>query len=99
MTWDYGILPWYHVHWAKLLDGYVDKYEKVGASLEFRGSCCFIAFKRCAFCPYHPRKEFAQNLRTAHYHTLQTLWHEKATMEEQKKQGRQERSQQQHRKR
>ena len=33
MTWDYGILPWYHVHWAKLLDGFVDKYEKVGVSL------------------------------------------------------------------
>lgn len=28
MTWDYAILPWYHVHWAKLLDGYVDKYER-----------------------------------------------------------------------
>ena len=40
MTWDYGILPWYHVHWAKLLDGYVDKYEKVGVFLRFRGSCC-----------------------------------------------------------
>ena len=73
MTWDYGILPWYHVHWAKLLDGYVDKYEKVGVSLISRFLLCFIAFKRCASSLYHPRKEFAQDLQTAHHHTLQTL--------------------------
>lgn len=73
MTWDCGILPWYHVHWAKLLDGYVDKYEKVGVFLRFRGFVVFHCVQALCSSSLASPESFRARTTNGAFKTLQTL--------------------------